>query len=78
MSEQLELPLPEVDEDVIYFENKTMNADVILATGIGKYDDAFVLGIHDNGYSYSASNGDARFWIYALERAKQWLINNLD
>jgi hypothetical protein len=74
----MELPLPEIEDNTIYFESTTMNADVCLAQGINKFDEVFVLGIHKDGYNYTASNGDARFWIYALERAKQWLINNME
>lgn len=75
--EQLELPLPEVPDDRIYFEDLCLTADLVLAQAMQSYNDVFVLGINEDGFHYRASNGDARFWIFALERAKNWLLHNM-
>lgn len=75
---QLELPLPEVEDNVIYFENLTLTADSVLAGNIGHYRDVFIIGVTDEGFSYRASTGDAMFWSYALERARTYLINSMD
>jgi hypothetical protein len=75
--EQLELPLPEVEDNNIYFEDLTLTADSVLAENMGHYRQVFVIGVADNGFKYSASNGDAMFWSYALDRARQFLMNNM-
>jgi hypothetical protein len=75
--EQMELPLPEVPDDRLYFESTTLTADTVLAKAISVFDDVFILGINEEGYQYRASNDDARFWVYALERAKQWLLHQM-
>lgn len=76
--EQLELPLPEVEDNIIYFQDLTLTADTVLATNIGHYRDVFIIGLTDDGFSYRASNGDAMFWSYALERARNFLMNSMD
>jgi hypothetical protein len=77
IEEQMELPLPEVPDDNLYFENTTVTSDILLAKSIGKFDDVFILGISEDGYNYQGSHGDARFWVFALERAKQWLLHQM-
>jgi hypothetical protein len=78
LSDQLELPLPEVEDNNIYFEDLTLTADSVLAGNIGMYRDVFIIGVGPQGYSYRASNGDAMFWSYALERARNYLMNSMD
>lgn len=77
MSEQLELPLPAVEDNNIYFEDLTLTADSVLAGNIGCYRDVFIVGVSDEGFSYRASSGDAMFWTYALERARHYLMNSM-
>lgn len=76
--EQLELPLPDVEDNNIYFEDLGLTADVVLAGNIGKYREVFIIGLTEDGFSYRASNGDAMFWSFALERARTYLINSMD
>lgn len=78
MSEQLELPLPEVEDNIIYFESTTISADTVLAGNLGNYREVFIIGLSDQGFQYRASNGDAMFWSYALERARNYLMNCMD
>lgn len=73
--EQLELPLPEVEDNTIYFESTTLTADSVLAGNLGRYREVFLIGVHDDGFAYRASNGDSMFWSYALERARNYLMN---
>lgn len=72
---QLELPLPEEDDDKLYVENLTLTPDTMLAGCMGKFKRVFVIGVDDDGFSYSASSSDTYFWTYALERAKQFIMN---
>lgn len=73
----MELPLPEVEDNTIYFETTTMTADTVLAGNLGKYKEVFLLGLTDDGFQYRASNGDAMFWSFALERARNYLMNSM-
>jgi hypothetical protein len=75
--EQLELPLPDVEDNTIYFEDLTLTADSVLAENIGQYRNVFIIGVTDEGMMYRASNGDAMFWSYALERARNYLMNSM-
>lgn len=77
MTEQLELPLPEVEDNTIYFEDLTLTADTVLAGNIGHYRDVFIIGVTEEGMAYRASSGDAMFWSYALERARSYIINSM-
>lgn len=74
----MELPLPKVEDNTIYFENTTLTADGVLAGNLGKYREVFLLGLDDKGFSYRASNADAMFWSFALERARNYLMNSMD
>jgi hypothetical protein len=76
--EQLELPLPSVEDEKIYFEDLTLTADSVLANNLGHYREVFLIGVTDEGFAYRASNGDAMFWSYALERARTYLMNSMD
>lgn len=76
--EQLELDLPEVPDNRIYFESTSVNADIILAQSIGKFRECFVIGVSDEGFYYAGSHGDATQWLYALERAKTYLMRMMD
>lgn len=78
MSEQLDLPLPEVEDNTIYFEDLTLTADSLLVANMGQYKDVFVIGLTEHGLCYRASNNDVPFWAYALEKARNFLMNNLD
>jgi hypothetical protein len=75
VTEQLELPLPEVEDNTIYFESLTLTADSVLANNLGCYREVFIIGLTEDGFSYRASNGDSMFWSYALERARNYLMN---
>lgn len=77
-SEQLELPLPEVEDHNIYFEDLTLTADSVLASNTGHFRDVFIIGLTEDGLCYRASNGDIPFWAYALEKARSFIMNNLD
>jgi hypothetical protein len=77
MDEQLDLPLPEVEDNAIYFEDLTVTADSVLANNLGKYRDVFIIGVTDDGFEYRGSNSNAAFWAYALERAKHFLMNSM-
>ena len=76
--DQYELPLPEVEDNVIYFEDLNLTADTVLAGNIGCYRDVFIIGLTDQGFAYRASNGDAMFWSFALEKARNYLMNSMD
>jgi hypothetical protein len=78
MEEQFELPLPEGEDNTLYFEDLTLTADSVLAGNIGLYKNVFIVGVTDNGFCYRASNGDALFWSYALEKARAYIMNNMD
>jgi hypothetical protein len=72
----MELPLPDVPDDRIYFEDLTINADSVLATNLGKFKEVFVIGVTDEGFEYRGSNNNAAFWSYALDRARHFLMNS--
>lgn len=76
--EQLELPLPEVEDNLIYFEDLILTADSVLAGNMGIYRDVFIIGVTPEGLAYRASNADAMFWSFALERARTYLMNSMD
>lgn len=76
--EQLELPLPEVEDNNIYFEDLGFTADSVLAGNIGFYRDVFIIGVTDEGFHYRASSGDTMFWSYALEKARNYIMNSMD
>lgn len=78
MEEQLLLPLPEGQDNIIYFENTTTNSDSVLAGNLGKYKEIFLIGVTEAGFQYRASNGDAMFWSFALERARNYIMNSMD
>lgn len=78
MSEQLELPLPEGEDNIIYFESTTITADSLLAANLGYYTDVFIIGLTEDGLCYRASNGDGPFWAYALEKARNYIMNSMD
>lgn len=75
--EQMELPLPEVEDNTLYFEDLTLTADAVLANNMGSFRDVFIVGVSEEGFSYRASSGDAMFWSYALERARNYLMNSM-
>lgn len=73
--EQLELPLPDVEDNVIYFEDLTMTANSVLVGNLNCYREVFIIGVNEDGFQYRASNGDSMFWQYALERARNYLLS---
>lgn len=75
--EQLELPLPEVEDNTIYFEDMTLTADTVLAGNLGSFNEVFLIGLTNDGFQYRASNGDSMFWSFALERARNYLMNSM-
>lgn len=77
MTEQLELPLPEVEDNRLYFEDLTVTADSLMASHMGRYHDVFIVGMTPDGFEYRASSGDLMMWTYALERARNFLLNNM-
>ena len=78
MSEQLDLPLPDVEDNRIYFEDLCLTADSILAANMGSFRDVFIIGLTEEGLAYRASNGDIPFWAYALENARNYIMNSMD
>jgi hypothetical protein len=79
LSEQLELPLPEVEDNTIYFEDLTLTTDTMLARAMGKYRSAFVIGIPEDGCpEYLGSNSDVFFWSVALDRAKAFIMKYME
>jgi hypothetical protein len=78
-NEQLELPLPPVEDNNIYFEDLTLTTDTMLARAMGKYRSAFVIGIPNDGLpEYLGSHSDIVFWMVALERAKAFMMKCMD
>jgi hypothetical protein len=77
LSEQLELPLPDGEDNIIWFEDLTITADAVLAGNMGFYKDVFIIGLTEDGLCYRASNGDTPFWAYALEKARNYLMNSM-
>lgn len=75
MGEQLELPLPEVEDNRIYFELTTSSADAVLTSSLSKFKECFIIGVTSEGFQYDASNTDAAFWTYALDRARHFMMN---
>lgn len=78
IEEQMELPLPDVEDNNIYFEDLTLTADSVLAGNMGHYKNVFIIGVTDQGFQYRASNGDAMFWTYALEKARNYVMNSME
>jgi hypothetical protein len=76
MEEQLELPLPGVEDNRIYFEIVTASADGTLKGCLGKYNECFIIGVDDQGFKYNGSSNDAAFWTFALDRARHFMMNN--
>jgi hypothetical protein len=73
--EQLELPLPSVEDNIIYFEDLTLTADSVLAANLGKFREVFIIGVTDGGFEYRGSNANTAFWSYALDRARHFLMD---
>lgn len=76
--EQFELDLP-VPEDIIFYENLTATADSVLAYNIGKHRQVFLIGIDADGFpSYFSNHPNAIFWSFALERARNFILQQVD
>ena len=77
--QQLELPLPEVPDNLVYFEDLTLTTDTMLAGSIGKYRAAFIIGIPDDGVpEYMGSHTDIMFWSVAIDRAKAFIMRYME
>lgn len=74
---QLDLGLDEENNDVLVFEDTTLNADRVLAKAVGKFEHVFLLGVDREGITYYSDHHDGMFWLLALERARDFLKRNM-